>query len=96
MKIEKHLNLLGLPAMDKVTGFRGIVSSISFDLYGCVQGIITSRVGQDGKYGESRWFDINRLKIVGKEPVMERPDYIFGPAADGDRGPAMKPIESGY
>ena len=96
MEIKKHLNMLGLPAVDKVTGFKGVISLISFDLYGCVQGIITPRVDKDGKYGDPRWFDIDRLKIVDFKPVMKRPDFIFGLAAKGDKGPEMKPIESGY
>lgn len=37
MLIKKHLNLLGHEVKDKVSDFKGVVTSISFDLYGCVQ-----------------------------------------------------------
>ena len=36
-----ELKLLGLKVKDKVTGFTGIITSVSFDLYGCIQVIIT-------------------------------------------------------
>lgn len=32
----KHIDLLGLKAEDKVTGFKGVITTLSFDLYGCV------------------------------------------------------------
>ena len=34
-----HLELLGQKVEDKVTGFRGVVTTISFDLYGCIQAV---------------------------------------------------------
>ena len=37
MIIKKHLDLLGLKVKDRVSDFEGVVISISFDLYGCVQ-----------------------------------------------------------
>ena len=37
MEIKKHLDLLGYEVEDKVSNFKGVVISISFDLYGCVQ-----------------------------------------------------------
>jgi hypothetical protein len=35
--VHLHLQMLGFNAKDRVTGFSGVVSSICFDLYGCVQ-----------------------------------------------------------
>ena len=37
MLIKKHLDLLGHKVKDKVSGFQGVVISMSFDLYGCIQ-----------------------------------------------------------
>lgn len=34
MSVEKHLELLGMKVKDKVSGFEGVVSTLSFDLYG--------------------------------------------------------------
>lgn len=52
MKVKNHLALLGLKVQDKVTGFKGVISSISFDLYGCVQAAITPSVNAEGKNQE--------------------------------------------
>lgn len=94
MKVQEHLKLLGMKAEDKVSGFKGVVSSISFDLYGCIQAVIAPTVDKDGKKGEGHWFDIQRLKIITKKPVMKQPDFnmINSPIANGKKGPAEKPV----
>jgi hypothetical protein len=88
--IKQHLDLLGHKAVDRVTGYKGIVSSVCYDLYGCIQAALTPPVAKDGKPNEGRWFDVSRLKIEGK-PVMERPNWDFGPVAEGKQGAAEKP-----
>lgn len=88
---DKHMGLLGLKVEDKVTGFKGVVSSISFDLYGCVQTIVTPFVDKDGKAGDGRWFDVTRLTISDHTPVMNLPDFSKGYVAEGKKGPAEKP-----
>jgi hypothetical protein len=89
----KYLNLLGLKVEDKVTKFKGIVTSISFDLFGCIQGLVDSGIDNKGNFGENRvWLDINRLKILNKTPVMEIPDYDNGYQAEAKQGAANKPI----
>ncbi len=40
---------------------------------------------------ESRWFDIARLEVTSKAPVMEPPNYEYGDVAEGRKGPAEKP-----
>ena len=35
--VQSHLSLLGFRALDIVSGFEGTVTSVSFELYGCVQ-----------------------------------------------------------
>jgi hypothetical protein len=92
MNAKKHLELLGLRVEDRVTGFKGVVSSISFDLYGCVQASVNPGMGKDGKLGDQTWFDVNRLKVLSKAPVMETPDFEFGPQSEGKQGPAEKPV----
>jgi hypothetical protein len=91
MEIKKHLELLGLKVQDKVTGMKGVVSSIGFDLYGCVQAIVNPGLGKDGKPTECHWYDVNRLKILSDKPVMDRPNFDFGPQAEGKQGAAEKP-----
>lgn len=90
INIQKHFSILGRKAKDKVTGFSGVASSVCFDLYGCVQIAITPAIDKDGKTKDSHWFDIARLEPSGK-PVMELPNYEFGPQAEGRQGAAEKP-----
>lgn len=59
--IENYIDTLGHLAKDKVTNFEGVITSISFDLYGCIQAIVTSRKIDDKGDSVSKWFDINRL-----------------------------------
>lgn len=74
-----------------MTGLKGVVASISFDLYGCVQAIVNPGLAADGKLAESLWFDVNRLKVLDTMPVMDRPNFDFGYQAEGKQGAAEKP-----
>lgn len=89
--VKKHINLLGMKVEDKVTNFKGVVSSISFDLYGCVQALVNPGADKDGKLRDQCWFDISRLTITSDGPVMNRPDFERGPQAEGKQGAAEKP-----
>lgn len=91
VNIQKHLAMLGLRVEDRVTGFKGVVASICFDLYGCVQAIVNPGADQSGKLMDQVWFDVSRLSIIEREPVMARPDFEFGPVAEGLQGAAEKP-----
>jgi len=91
MNVKIHLDLLGRRAEDRVTGFKGVVCSIYFDLYGCVQAVICPQVDKDGKQGDPHCYDVSRLIVSEGDPVMERPNYEFGPVAEGRKGPAEKP-----
>jgi hypothetical protein len=89
--IENHLNFLGHRVKDRVTGFKGVAVSIAFDLYGCVQVAVDPGIDSAGKCLDSLWFDVSRLKITDRQPVMEQPNFYFGPVAEGRKGPANKP-----
>lgn len=83
--VQKALNLLGHHVVDKVTGFRGVVTSVCFDLYGCIQAMVHPGM-QGEKMGEVCWFDTNRLTHdldYGKRPVMVAPSFVkeHGPEA---------------
>lgn len=92
MSITKHLNMLGLKVKDRVTGTEGVVTSVSFDLYGCVQTVVNPGLDKDGKAKDSMWFDISRLQVLDTLPVMERPDFLGdNKQAAGLKGPAEKP-----
>ena len=94
--MEKHLELLGMKVTDKVTGEKGIVTSISFDLYGCVQAVIDPGLDGEGKKKDSHWYDVARLKVTGKKPVMDVPDFTQHATPQtvsaGRQGAAEKPL----
>jgi hypothetical protein len=48
-EIAKHFEMLGHKGKDKVTGFKGVITSLSFDLYGCVTCIISPPLDKDKK-----------------------------------------------
>jgi len=85
MDTNHYISKLGLRVKDKVTGFTGVVDSISFDLYGCVQATINPGMDKDGKLKDTRWFDIERLEYKSTKPVMKQPDFVKV------TGPALKP-----
>lgn len=89
--MNQHLSLLGMRVKDKVTGFTGVVTSIAFDLYGCIQAVINPGVDKDGKLQDQTWFDVSRLEIVRDNPVIEQPNFESGRQAEGKQGPAEKP-----
>ena len=91
INIKKHISILGLPVRDRVTGLKGIAASVTFDLYGCVQAIVQPLADKNGKVEESKWFDIARLEVLDKTPVMEVPNFEVGYVAEGKKGPAEKP-----
>lgn len=92
--IRKHLEWLGKRVRDRVTGLEGVVSSVGFDLYGCVQAIVNPGIDKDGKLRESHWFDLNRLEELSG-PVMSVPNFDFGVQAEGRKGAAEKPPPNG-
>jgi hypothetical protein len=95
MNIRKHLSMLGLRVQDRVTGMEGVVVSIGFDLYGCIQAIVNPGLDKDGKHRDQNWFDIARLKVIDDQPVMKQPDWDYGVVARGKKGAAPKPAMSG-
>jgi hypothetical protein len=76
--MQQHMKFLGMPVIDKVSGFTGTATSINFDLYGCVQVFVNPPAveGKDGmRLPGGHWFDTSRLEITGDTPVMEVPDF---------------------
>lgn len=88
--LREHLAWLGHKVKDSVTGFEGVVSSVSFDLYGCVQAIVVpGHNKKEGKTPDAYWFDVKRLERVSSKPVMEVPE--FAAPVGFEKGPAAKP-----
>jgi hypothetical protein len=91
------MKLLGHRVKDTVTGLEGVVTSITFDLYGCVQAIVHPGLDKDGKPRETLWFDVARLARISTHPVMDPPDF-WGVTreqaiTDGVKGAADRPPE---
>jgi hypothetical protein len=83
----KYMETLGFRGRDKVTGFEGVITSISFDLYGCVQLLLNPGI-KDGKLSDCCWFDAARVELKKKDVrVMEPPSF----ETRKEKGPEMKP-----
>ena len=85
------MDLIGRKAEDKVTGFKGVIESVSFDLYGCIQGLLRPQASKTGELKDGFWLDVSRLKVSKTKPVMKQPNWSYGDAAEGGNGPAKKP-----
>ncbi|MEI8647432.1 hypothetical protein P4S73_04795 [Paraglaciecola sp. Hal342] len=88
-RVQQHIALLGMEVRDQVTLFSGVVTSIGFDLFGCIQAVVTPKASDTDT--DAKWFDVSRLVITG-ERVMPIPEYSKGYIADGMKGSADKPI----
>lgn len=87
MKRDDYIEALGREAVDQVTGFAGIITTVSFDLYGCIQVILTPPIRANGEKQDGAWFDYNRLKInTQRARVLPIPTF-----STPDRGPNEKP-----
>ena len=91
MNLEEHLKILGYEVEDKVTGKRGTVDSIAFDLYGCIQAAVIPKVDENGEERKAKWLDVPRLKVISDEPVMDQPDFGFELLKTGKKGSSDKP-----
>ena len=89
---KKHIELLGFAAQDKITNFEGVIDSVSFDLYGCIQVLLQPKMNDNGEIPAGRWFDVTRVNIISQERIVTMPDFYEGYVADGKKGPADKPI----
>jgi len=59
---NKHLEMIGKNVTDKVTGKKGVVTLMSFDLFGCIQAGVSCKADKDGVVPDNAWYDVNRLK----------------------------------
>ena len=75
--MNEHMKLLGHKVKDAVTGFEGVVESICFDLYGCVQAIVRPPLDKKKpqELGDARYFDTKRLTAISSKPIMAVPSF---------------------
>lgn len=79
-KVQPALELLGFRVTDRITKFKGVVTSVSFDLYGCIQAFVSPDLDSDGKIRDGYWFDCVRLD-VDDGPVGHSPGPVLPPPA---------------
>lgn len=85
-----HFQLLGCFVKDRVTGVTGVVTSLCYDLYGCIQ-VVVQPMANGGTTPDSRWYDVTRIEVVDDTPVMQLPDFTKGYVSEGKKGCADKP-----
>ena len=95
--VEKLIETyLGKHVVDKVTGMKGVATSFSMDLFGCVQFLVV-RTGISKSKTEdemtSWWFDVTRLTVTSARRVMPLPDYDKHYLVSGEKGAATKPAQ---
>ncbi len=73
--MQQYMRFLGKTVRDKITGAEGVVTSISFDLYGRVQSMIKRPIDKDGRVPDSFWHDIKRVEIIDNKEVMPVPNF---------------------
>ena len=92
MLIKKYLGLLGYEVKDKVSDYKGVVISMSFDLYGCIQADVRPKeLKEDGSIKMGHWVDVSRLEKTSYSPLMQQPNFEWSPVAEGLKGPANLP-----
>jgi len=74
--IQESIDQLGKPVRDVLTGFTGVITCVSFDVNGCVQGYVQPAVDKDGKKrDDGGWYDVKRLVDTGDARAMNVPDF---------------------
>ena len=95
--VRESIKYLGRSGKDRITGFSGVVESVSFDVYGCVQVILKPPVDKDGKLQDGGWFDIARIEFDDRPATMRVPaqfmDTVATEPGNYAHGPAQKPLQ---
>ena len=88
--VEEYLQWVGQPVRDKLRNYTGVVTTVSFDVSGCVQAyVIPQGTDKDGKLVDGAWFDVQRLESTG-ERLVPLPTWAKQPTQEGPNGPAEK------
>lgn len=92
MTMKEHFALLGYSVRDKLTGRAGVVVSISFDISGCVQALLSAPADKDGKTDGSQWWCDTKRLYATSGPHTDVPDFAHPPGGEADMPmPATKP-----
>lgn len=80
---------LGDMVVDRLTGYRGVVTGRAEFLYGCIRLQVQSEAMKDGKPVEECWFDEDRM---GPDPAAAVPAPPSAPERRG--GPTSNPTRA--
>jgi MinD superfamily P-loop ATPase len=81
---------LGDAVVDTVSGFKGIVTSVTQYLHGCEQCGVQAPMLKDGKIGEVYSFDRPRLKVVTKGKIKVGSRETGGPSRQLSVSPSRR------
>jgi hypothetical protein len=90
--LAQHLSLLGFTCVDNVSGIKGVITAVNYELYGCVQFLVARKPAKGGNLLDSLWFDVSRVTITSTTPVMTQPRFDLGYVASGFKGGSDKPL----
>lgn len=91
--VRASIKLLGKRVRDRVMGAEGVATGVTFELYGCVQVLVTQSADKDGKQRDLQYFDVNRLEVLRGERVMPLPAFDYAePERHAVGGQAGKPV----
>lgn len=76
---------LGITVIDRITGFKGIVTGIVYYISGCNQALVVPKVKADGGLEAGRWFDLQRLDQQGTKKLVLDNGATPGPDATPTR-----------
>jgi hypothetical protein len=81
-----HISNLGLKADDKISGFNGVITTVSFSSEGIEKIFYLLQPGEcKEEYKTSVWFDSQRVIVSGSR-VMNMPNYEWGVQAEAKQG----------
>ena len=83
MSIKEAMRRLGYRAADTVTGIRGTVISVTFDLDGNVRVYIQPKADKKGKIEPGRWCNIEMV-VAGEELVAVPPKFEWEESVSAD------------
>lgn len=92
MSIENELSLLGRRVRDKITQTEGVITSVAFDVSGCIQGLVVRGNGPDGKSLDPGWYDTKRLQVLS-DPIVPQPTFVQVPGGQELPIPAGNPAK---
>lgn len=83
--MDNSISNLGRRGKDKITGFKGTITSEHHYLTGCTQYGLVPDVKEDGSLGQTEYFDITRVEVY--DDPIEVPDSQKHPGCDSRERP---------